>query len=299
MSVAAERLGMRDGDTKNSPRIQESLILRELEVQENYHIKLAREHGMQERVRIEALKFERLKEGPKQPPLEYWTSQVPDFSKLAKPKPERPKWDYTMRATILRKIDTKKPVVALTIDDGFSNLDEVLNTLKDKKVNATFFLIGRLMDEKTRPFIERALSSGCEIANHTMSHGDPTKKPKAEVKKDIQLFEIIVENTVKGATTVPYMRPSGGATSVDSIAATAEEGYRTILWGVSGDAGGYTPSQLVNLYLNQLKSLKDPRGSIILMHFQESTRRALPEIIDGIRSMSLEPTTLTECLFPD
>jgi|GEM_PF-2522275 len=64
--------------------------------------------------------------------------------------------------------DTK---IALTFDDGPNphTTPQVLDILRDKGVNATFFLLGSAV-EKYPNLVKRILDDGHEIGNHTFSH---------------------------------------------------------------------------------------------------------------------------------
>jgi len=164
----------------------------------------------------------------------------------------------------------------------------VLGVLKDRKVHPTFFLTGRAI-ANDRDFIARALDGGCEIANHTMDHAWLVDKSKAYIQKDLQDFEDLVRSIVPDATTVPYMRPSGGAINQTVIDASAELGYRPILWNASTGDGSTstTPEQMVR------NALAAGPGAILITHFSQRTVAALPGIIDGLRAKGLEPVSLT------
>ncbi len=63
--------------------------------------------------------------------------------------------------------------VFLTFDDGPSNSTEkILNTLKDKDVHGTFFVLGSSIenDSKRQEYLKEELKSGNAIANHSYSH---------------------------------------------------------------------------------------------------------------------------------
>jgi len=170
----------------------------------------------------------------------------------------------------------------------------VLEVLKQMKLPLTFFLAGRPIG-KDYAFVARSLDAGCEIANHTMDHYDLISKTPDYIKKDIQDFEDLVKAAAPGATTRPYMRPSGGNLNQTVIDAAAEIGYRPILWNVStGDgSASTTPQQMTDYAVNNARP-----GSIILMHFSARAVVALPMIVAGLRAKGLEPVTLTR-LFND
>jgi peptidoglycan/xylan/chitin deacetylase (PgdA/CDA1 family) len=206
------------------------------------------------------------------------------------PLAARPKWGADLLRQVARSGPAGRPLVALTIDDGWSARDSVLEVLQAKKVQPTFFLTGRALPGDYG-FVARALNGGCEVANHTMDHYDLTSKTAAYIQKDIQDFEDLVKSVVTGATTQPFMRPSAGAFNQTVVDASAALGYRLIMWSVScGDGSASTrPDQMAS---NALAGAKP--GSIILMHFSERAVTALPPLIDGLRAKGLEPVSLSK-----
>lgn len=68
--------------------------------------------------------------------------------------------------------DEVKPVVALTFDDGpnASSTPILLDGLKERKVRATFFLIGENVEkDENEKIVKRMYEEGHLIGNHTLS----------------------------------------------------------------------------------------------------------------------------------
>lgn len=211
---------------------------------------------------------------------------VPGWSRPLEP---RPGWDSPLLRQVVRSGPADAPLVALTIDDGWSARDEMLRILQEKEVGPTFFLTGRAI-AGDREFIAKALNSGCEIANHTMSHYVLTDKTGDYIRSDLDEFETLVRAQVTGATTLPYMRPSGGAVNQGVIDASAAAGYRVILWsGSTGD--GLASTTAPEMIVHGVNAARP--GAILLAHFGPRTAAALPALIDGIRAKGLEPVSLS------
>jgi peptidoglycan/xylan/chitin deacetylase (PgdA/CDA1 family) len=184
-------------------------------------------------------------------------------------------------------------MVGLTIDDGWTAQDDVLAVLQARNVQPTLFLTGRAV--KNDPsFIKRAVDAGCSIGNHTMDHAWLVGQTKDYIKKDLKDFEDMVRSAAPNATTLPFMRPCGGAVDQTVIDASAESGYRPILWSASaGDSSSSTtPDQMVK------NALAATSGAILLMHFSHRAVTALPAIIDGLRANGLEPVSLNRLFQP-
>lgn len=79
--------------------------------------------------------------------------------------------------------------IALTFDDGpnTSTTLQVLDLLEKHQVKASFFLIGNHISEETIPVIQRELSLGCEINNHSLTHTAMTTLTKEEIQEEIRL----------------------------------------------------------------------------------------------------------------
>jgi peptidoglycan-N-acetylglucosamine deacetylase len=202
----------------------------------------------------------------------------------------KPVWNSELLRQVASQGPSDRPYVALTIDDGWFSRDAVLEVLKAKGVQLTFFLAGRPI-AGDYGFVSRALDAGFEIANHTMDHYDLTAKTAAYIRQDLVDFEDLVKAQVIGATTQPFMRPSGGALNQTVIDASAAAGYRPVLWsGSVGDgSASTTPAEMIDYGLKAAKP-----GAIILMHFSERAVVALPPLIDGLRAKGLEPVSLSK-----
>ena len=69
--------------------------------------------------------------------------------------------------------DEVKPVAALTFDDGpnASSTPILLDGLKERKVRATFFLIGENVEkDENEKIVKRMYEEGHLIGNHTYTH---------------------------------------------------------------------------------------------------------------------------------
>jgi peptidoglycan/xylan/chitin deacetylase (PgdA/CDA1 family) len=78
-------------------------------------------------------------------------------------------------------------MIALTFDDGpnSENTAKILDLLEQYDAQATFFVCGSNVTVSTRTVLRRAISLGCEIGNHTLSHKDMKTLSKQELLKEI------------------------------------------------------------------------------------------------------------------
>ena len=151
--------------------------------------------------------------------------------------------------------------VALTFDDGphprFTK--QVLDILREYNVTATFFIIGANALNYPDSLIAIA-DSGCEIANHTFSHGNVAKMGKDEIKREILECQNAVFN-ITGVKTSLFRPPEGAC--VDSVKSAINElNYNMILWSIDTKDWAHTPADTIAD--NVISNVSN--GDIILMH---------------------------------
>ena len=71
-------------------------------------------------------------------------------------------------------------LIALSFDDGPNDVTtpKVLDVLEEFQVPASFFVIGQNINDETAKQMTRAISLGCEIQNHSFTHGFMTQMSK-------------------------------------------------------------------------------------------------------------------------
>lgn len=85
-----------------------------------------------------------------------------------------------------KEYDGKK-LVFLTFDDGVTPgiTDKVLDILKEKKVFATFFVVGKTLNNASKSYLEREIKEGHSIAMHSFSHDYSKLYPKRVSDPDV------------------------------------------------------------------------------------------------------------------
>lgn len=183
----------------------------------------------------------------------------------------------------LKRIEgVKKPLIAITIDDGFAvnSLRSILNTAKNKGITYTDFMKG-LQRKLYSDFVKEMIESGIvEFANHSEIHGDQTNSRTDEQKIEDLLAAERFMNTF-GQTTLPYFRPPGGTFDSDTLKRARKKGYRCINWIASADGGTTTNVKLLR------------PGDIVLMHYRDESAAQFSYWIDDVRAQGLEPAALS------
>lgn len=77
--------------------------------------------------------------------------------------------------------------IALTFDDGpnLITTPDVLDLLEDNRIVASFFLIGENIRPDTESIVKRAFKMGCELNNHSMSHGHMNQMEPEKIRDEI------------------------------------------------------------------------------------------------------------------
>jgi len=179
-------------------------------------------------------------------------------------------------------------LVALTIDDGPHPLVTplILDILREAGVRATFFIVGQKIEEF--PALARAtVRDGHELANHAYSNRRLHELSDDEAWSDVAACERVVDR-VTGAP-MRFFRPPGGRCSPGGLRAVASLGYTVAFWSRNTGDWRKPPAELI--CRNATEGLQ--AGDVILMHQGDMCSvEALPMIIERVRALGLEPTTL-------
>lgn len=201
----------------------------------------------------------------------------------------------------VRYIDVVKGYVYLTFDDGPSQniTPQILKTLADNNVKATFFVVG--YDEENSELIQEEMSAGHTIGLHGYSHSYSEIYTSLDVlMNNFDKLRDMVYNTTNGYTAKFIRFPGGSSNTVSKnyckgiMTAAANEatsrGYTYFDWNVdSSDAGGADSSDEV--YNNVVAGIKPGRTNIVLMHDSSThqyTADALQQIIDYCKTNGYE-----------
>ncbi len=177
-------------------------------------------------------------------------------------------------------------LVALTIDDGPHPLITplMLEILAQKAVRATFFVVGQQV-EQFPALAQMTLRGGHELANHSYSNRRMSQLPDDEAWAEIASCARIVERVT--GEQMRWFRPPGGRCSEGGLRAMASLGSGGAFW--SRNTGDWVQPPAAQIVRNATECLQP--GDI--MHQGEMCSvEALPLMIDRIREMGLEPTTL-------
>ena len=91
------------------------------------------------------------------------------------------------------RVVTERKIVALTFDDGPNPpcTDSILEVLKRQNVKATFFVVGKYVQEYPG-IVKEIYSQGHQIGNHTWSHKDLIFRTPQFVRREIEKTDSII-----------------------------------------------------------------------------------------------------------
>lgn len=199
-------------------------------------------------------------------------------------------WSDTADTTIKEKfvmgadIDPKKPIVALSFDDGpgfpydgkASTTSQILDVLEEYGARATFFMCGSRVDKSNVECLKREIELGCELGNHTYDHQNYGKKVKpGDISK---CSERIKERCGKAPT---IFRCPGGMMSSVIKDECKKEGMPIAYWSVdTEDWKSKDPDKICDVVNKQIYD-----GAIILMHdiyptTVEAVKKVVPKLIE-------------------
>jgi peptidoglycan/xylan/chitin deacetylase (PgdA/CDA1 family) len=180
---------------------------------------------------------------------------------------------------VVRRVDTRDPVVFVTLDDGFHRDPAILDDLTG--LHPTVFIMGGVL-HKEPAFWRRALVLGARFEDHTQTH-----MAMAGRAMDEQLGEMLAgaatQESVVGTRPTLFRPPFGSWDELTRVAA-AEAGLRAlVLWSIELRDGRFDVPRALRA------------GDIVLLHFSSSTTSDISVLRRRMRERGLHAAPLPEC----
>lgn len=207
-------------------------------------------------------------------------------------------------------VRNKKKLV-LTFDDGPDEnwTPRVLDILSKKHVPATFFVVGKNVEENI-PLLRRIYREGHEIGNHTFLHPNVAEISPKRAVAEMEATRLLIE-CITGHSTVLFRAPYNADfmpqkwEELQPVALARTKNYLDI--GESIDPEDWEPGVSADTILRRVIAEKqrmdasNQGGNIILLHdaggeTREATIQALPRIIDYFKSRGYTFTTVADYL---
>lgn len=181
-------------------------------------------------------------------------------------------------------------VVAFTFDDGPSYItDKILDFCEEKEIKVTFFVVGNRVGPENGARIQRAISLGCEVGNHSYDHPSYTSMSASAVINDqIGRTNSIIEKYTGACPTL--MRPPYGNYTKELA---EKAGMNVIMWSVDTLDWSYrNTDKIVEHSYPKISS-----GDIILMHdLYETTYEAFVIMVDKLLAEGYQLVTVSELI---
>lgn len=187
----------------------------------------------------------------------------------------------------------EKHAVAFAINVGWGErfVPQMLRTLAQDGVKATFFLVGEWVEQHPAEALAIA-GAGHEIANHGYSAVDFDRLSPERADEQLRRAEEAIRAVTGRRTTL--FSPHKGAFSPQLLRVAAVRGYQTVLWSV--DTVDWRQPGAERILERVLAEARN--GSIVLMHPTAQTAEALEAMIQGLRRKGLRIVTVGTLLSP-
>lgn len=185
----------------------------------------------------------------------------------------------------------EKEMVSLLINVSWGEdyIPEILDTLNEQDVKATFFIEGNWAKNNAE-LVKMIDEQGHVIGNHGLNHPDMARLNEAEINHQIKRTNEIL-NAITGETPKWFAPPSGSFG--DQVVETADQlEMETVLWTVD-TIDWKNPS--VSVMVNRINERVHP-GATILMHPTQPIASGLDGIIETIKNQDYRIGTIEQLL---
>ena len=211
-----------------------------------------------------------------------------------------PKQNLNIKDDIKNLYYKEERLCYLTFDDGPSEsiTPQILDTLKANSIPATFFVVGRRVEQHPE-LVKRAYEEGHYIANHSYTHEYSSVYATPETPWEEYLkTEEAIKNALGNSEYNSYLfRFPGGSSGgkYNNIKAQAKEIFEanavgTVNWSsLTNDAAGANTSE--DQIASLITSSADDTTTIVLMHDandKQVTADTLQQVIDYFREQGYE-----------
>ena len=184
---------------------------------------------------------------------------------------------------------SKKISLMFNVYENTQVVNEIIEVLGEFNVKATFFIGGCWADDNGVT-LERLVQNGHEIANHGYFHKDHKKLSYENNIKEITNTNTVISSLCNVTPTL--FAPPSGSFSQNTLDACNHLGMSVIMWTKDTIDWRDKSEQLV--YERATKNLTG--GDLVLMHPKEHTLKALPRILEYVKSNGFIQCTVSENL---
>jgi len=186
-------------------------------------------------------------------------------------------------------LNSNKVSLMINVYWGNEYIEPMLDVLDDYNVKTTFFVGGSWV-AKYPDMLKEIYSRGHEIGNHGYFHKDQDKLSYDQNLEEINMCHKVVKNFINVDMTL--FAPPSGAFSNNTLKASQELGYQTIMWTCDTiDWRDHDTDLIVERATKKAKG-----GSLILCHPTENTLKALPQVLKYYQENNLQACPVSEVI---
>jgi peptidoglycan/xylan/chitin deacetylase (PgdA/CDA1 family) len=188
---------------------------------------------------------------------------------------------------VIRSVETKHAVVALTFDDGPTKYtDDILEILDNYEAKATFFLIGSRL-KRYASYAKQLVAKGHSVGNHSYDHTHINAMSKEDLIKSIAKSQLAFHEYV-GVLPSFYRPPYGNVTEVQEKILSKHFSH-LIRWGI--DPRDWDRNKSDDAIIEHILA-KVTAGSIIVLHEKKRTVRLLPQLLEALHQRGFTMVSL-------
>ncbi|KKO54684.1 polysaccharide deacetylase [Paenibacillus sp. DMB20] len=190
--------------------------------------------------------------------------------------------------------DPAKKELYLTFDNGYENgyTSGILDTLKTKKVPATFFVTGHYVKTQAE-LLKRMTAEGHIIGNHSWSHPDVSAISEEKLTEELNRVKTEVAK-ITGQQEMKYLRTPRGIFNERSLAVSKKLGYTNVFWSLAYMDWNVKAQRGAQHAYEKVTTQLHP-GAVMLLHsISRDNAEALGRIIDEARSQGYEFKSLDD-----
>ena len=183
--------------------------------------------------------------------------------------------------------------IYVTFDLGYEAgyTENILNTLKENNVPATFFITAHYVNT-AGDLVQRMIDDGHIIGNHTVNHKSMPNISETELEKELMNLHTAIYE--KFNYEMKYMRPPKGEYSERSLNTTIKLGYIPVMWSFAyadwDEAKQPSNQEGIDKIVKNIHN-----GEIMLLHATSKTNmEILDTVIKQIKNMGYEFKSLDE-----
>ena len=195
-------------------------------------------------------------------------------------------------------LPVRRKYMALTFDDGPypPYTGRLLDVLKEKKIRATFFLVGE--QARMHPdLVRRMVDEGHTVGLHAFRHRDFLKLTEEEKEKDLQQGKEILQSITGKKPN--YWRPPHGFRDSSVMKIASAKDLQVVNWSViPRDWTGIDKQEIYNRVMDKAED-----GAVVLLHdgdsplykaSRQATVDAVGPLIDSLREKGYHLVSLEE-----